>query len=48
MPISILKSQKTSSSLSNFYINYCKEEGIRVGTLYLIFYNLEKVDKSLS
>lgn len=48
MLISILKSQKTSSGFSNFYINYCKEERIRVGALYLIFYNLEKVDKSLS
>lgn len=44
MPISVLKSQKTSNGLGDFYVDDCQENGgkIRIDTLYLVSHNLQK------
>ena len=46
MPTSVLKSQKTSNSLGKLYINNWKENRrkIRTNTLYLTYYNFQKLD----
>lgn len=40
MPTSVLKSKKTSGSLSNHYIDNRQEN-----RLYLVFYDFQKIDK---
>lgn len=50
MSPSTLKSQKTSNGLINFHIND-KEENrgrIEISTLYLVFYNFQRIDKGLN
>ena len=44
-----LKSQKTSSDLSNFYINDWKEkrEKIGISSLYLVSFDLQRLNKGL-
>ena len=48
MLISVLKSQKTSDSLSNFYIDNKKENRRRIRTtiLYFVSHDLQTVNKS--
>ncbi len=48
MLTSILKSQKTSYGLGNFYVNNWKEKGrkIRMAILHLIFHNFQRLNKN--
>ncbi len=50
MPINASKSQKTSGSLGNFYINnrQINEGRIGVGTLYSISRDLQRLDRGLT
>lgn len=42
----VLKSQNTSDGLSNLYVKDWKEKRrIRIGTLYLISYDLQEADR---
>lgn len=43
MPINIPKTQKTSGSLSNFYLDNWEKGGIEINILYLIPYNLQRL-----
>ena len=50
MPISVTKSQKTSSSLGNFYVNNWQENirKIQTGTLYLVSRHFQGLDSGLT
>lgn len=50
MPTSIIRSQKTSGGLGKLYVNNSKEKERRIETetLYLVFHNLQGLDKDLT
>ena len=48
MLISALRNHKTSSGISDFYVNDLEKGEVKVDTMYQIFYSFQRMDRDLT